>query len=50
MKENKKIVVCQFYTSNVSYGKYSEKINQKYCEDNGYGYYVEKDGDKIKVK
>ena len=50
MKENKKIVVCQFYTSNVSYGKYSEKINQKYCEDNGYGYYVEKDGDKIKNK
>jgi hypothetical protein len=50
MKENKKIVVCQFYTSNVSYGKYSEKINQKYCEDNGYDYYVEKDGDKIKSK
>lgn len=50
MKENKKIVVCQFYTSDVLYGKYSEKINQKYCEDNGYDYYVEKDGDKIKNK
>jgi hypothetical protein len=45
-----KIVVCQFYTSNISYGKFSEKINQKYCEDNGYVYYIEKDGDKIKNK
>jgi hypothetical protein len=50
MIENKKIVVCQFYTPNISYGKFSEKINQKYCEDNGYDYYVEKDGDKIKNK
>jgi hypothetical protein len=45
-----KIVVCQFYTSNISYGKYSESINQKYCEDNGYEYFVEKNGDKIKTK
>ena len=30
-----KIVVCQFYTSNISYGKFSEEINKKYCEDNG---------------
>lgn len=45
-----KIAVCQFYTSNVSYGEYAEKINKKYCEDNGYFYFVEKDGEKIKNK
>jgi hypothetical protein len=48
--KNMKIVVCQFYTSNISYGKFSEEINKKYCEDNCYIYYVEKDGDKIKNK
>lgn len=45
-----KIVVCQFYTNNVSYGKFSEEINRKYCDKNNYIYYVEKDGDKIKGK
>lgn len=45
-----KIVVTQFYTSNISYGKFSEEINKKYCEDNGYIYYVEKDGNKIRNK
>lgn len=45
-----KIVVAQFYTSNVSYGKFSEEINKKYCDDNGYEYFVERDGDKIKNK
>jgi hypothetical protein len=45
-----KIVVCQYYTSNISYGKFSEEINKKYCEDNGYVYYLEKDGNKIKNK
>ncbi len=45
-----KISVCQFYTPNVSYGEYAEKINEKYCQDNGYYYFVEKDGNKIKSK
>ncbi len=44
------ITVCQFYTSNVSYGVYSEKINEKYCQENGYNYFVEKDDEKIKSK
>jgi hypothetical protein len=45
-----KISVCQFYTSNVSYGEYAEKINSEYCLKNGYNYYVEKDSEKIKGK
>lgn len=44
------ITVCQFYTPNVSYGEYAEKINEVYCQINGYNYFVEKDGDKIKSK
>lgn len=44
------ITVCQFYTPNVSYGQYAEKINEVYCQINGYNYFVEKDGDKIKSK
>jgi hypothetical protein len=44
------IAVCQFYTPNVTYGEYSERINEKYCQDNGYNYFVEKDRDKIKSK
>lgn len=44
------ISVCQFYTPNISYGEYSEKINKKYCEDNGYNYFVETDANKIKSK
>ena len=43
-----KIVVAQFYTNNLSYGKFSEEINKKYCSDKGYVYHVEKDTDKIK--
>ena len=31
---NLKIAIAQFYTSNVSYGKYTEEINKKYCENN----------------
>jgi hypothetical protein len=49
MKENKKIIVTQFYTSNVTYGRYSEEINRKYCEEQGYIYHVEKDDDKINI-
>jgi hypothetical protein len=45
-----KIIVCQFYTPNVSYGAYTEKINSHYCELNGYDYYVEKNEDEIKEK
>lgn len=42
-----KIVIAQFYTKNVIYGEYSERINQRYCDEKGYGYYCEKDTDKI---
>ena len=35
---NLKIVIAQFYTSNVSYGKYSEEINKKYCDENNFTY------------
>jgi len=45
----KKIVIAQFYTKNLSYGKFSEEINKKYCEEKGYTYHVEKDTDKIKT-
>lgn len=45
-----KIVICQFYTPNVKYGEYSEKINRKYCEDNNYEYFVEKNEEKIRNK
>lgn len=41
------IVVCQFYSENVKYGKLSEEINKKYCDDNGYTYYAEKDTEKL---
>ena len=43
-----KIVLAQFYTSNVSYGHYAEAINKKYCEEKGYIYFCEKDDNKIK--
>jgi hypothetical protein len=42
-----KIVVFQFYTSNVAYGHYSETINEKYCNEKGYTYICEKDSSKI---
>jgi hypothetical protein len=42
-----KIVIAQFYTSNVAYGQYAEAINQKYCEEKGYTYFCEKDDNKI---
>lgn len=44
------IIVSQFYTPNVSYGQYAENINRKYCEANGYTYFVEKDKNKIMSK
>jgi hypothetical protein len=45
--DRSKIVIAQFYTSNVSYGKYSEVINKKYCEEKGYTYFCEKEDLKI---
>lgn len=42
------ICVLQFYTSNISYGRFSEDINRKYCERHGYDYLVEKDDCKLK--
>ena len=42
-----KIVVAQYYTSNLTHGPYAEAINRKYCEIQGYTYYVDKDNDKI---
>jgi hypothetical protein len=45
--KNNKILVAQFYTANVSYGKFAEEINKKYCEEKGYEYYCEKDTQKI---
>ena len=45
--DRNKIVVAQFYTSNVSYGQYAEAINKKYCDEKGYTYFCEKDNNKI---
>ena len=44
-----KIVIAQFYTENVTYGEYAEAINRKYCEENGYEYFCEKDTAKIRT-
>jgi hypothetical protein len=44
-----KIVLAQFYTSNVAYGQYAEAINKKYCEEKGYTYFCEKDNYKIQA-
>lgn len=43
-----RVAIAQFYTENVSYGKFSEEINKKYCELHGYSYHVEKSNEKIK--
>lgn len=42
-----KIVIAQFYSKNVSYGEFAEKINRNYCEKNNYEYYVETDTEKM---
>lgn len=44
---NSNIIVAQFYTNNVLYGKYSEGINRDYCEKNGYKYISETNTNKI---
>ncbi len=43
-----RVSVAQFYTKNVPYGEFSESINKKYCEDNGYSYFVEKNDNKLR--
>lgn len=43
-----RVTIAQFYTKNVSYGKFSEEINKAYCLKQNYTYYVEKDDDKIR--
>jgi len=43
------IVIAQYWTENLSYGKYTEAINKKYCEEKGYTYHVETNTDKIKT-
>ena len=45
--DKSKIVVAQFYTSNITYGPYAEAINKKYCEEKGYTYFCEKNDSKI---
>jgi hypothetical protein len=42
-----KIVVAQFFTSNLSYGKFTKEINKKYCDEKGYIYHLESDDMKI---
>ena len=44
----KKIVIAQYWTSNIAYGKYTKLITQRYCDLKGYEYYYETDDDKIK--
>lgn len=43
----KKIYIAQYYTSNLTHGPFAEKINEKYSNENGYGYYCEKSNDEI---
>jgi len=42
-----KIAIVQYYTNNVTYGKYSKEINEKYALENGYQYLIEEDSSKI---
>lgn len=43
-----KIFIVQFGTAELDYVQYVEEINTAYCSQHGYGYYIEKDSDKIK--
>lgn len=45
--KKQKIVVVQYWTENLSYGKYTKAINEKYCYENEYIYHVETNTDKI---
>lgn len=41
------IIVAQFWTENLSYGQYTKAINEKYCNEKKYTYFVETDTEKI---
>ncbi len=43
-----KIVLAQFFTDNLSYGKYSKEINELYCAEKGYIYHLESNSEKIR--
>jgi hypothetical protein len=45
-----KIVVAQYYTKNIVYAEYSEKINSSYCEKNQYIYHLNTDEELIKSR
>jgi len=36
-----KILIAQYWTNNLSYGKFTYDLNSKYCQSKGYSYYVE---------
>ena len=42
-----KIIVTQFWTNNLSYGKYTKAINENYCIEKNYIYHIETDTNKI---
>ena len=42
-----KIAIVQFFTSNLSYGKYTKAINERYCNKHKYNYYLDTDDVKI---
>jgi hypothetical protein len=44
----KKIILAQYWTQNLSYGEYTKKINERYCEEQNYEYHLETDDDKIR--
>ena len=44
-----KIVIAQFFNTNLSYGKFTKEINKKYCDEKGYIYHLESDDNKIKT-
>lgn len=45
-----KIIVAQFWTDNIAYSKFTRAINEKYCQEKGYGFFAETDGVKIREK
>lgn len=47
MNDNLNIVLCQYWTNNLSYKNYTFEINKKYCELKNYLYHVESDTTKI---
>lgn len=41
------IVVTQFWTQNLQYAQYTKAINEKYCTEKQYQYFIETDDNKI---